>query len=196
MAEIVAIGTSWGGLHALSTIVAGLPASFPVPIVVVQHRSRDAEALLRELLQQHAALEVCEVEDKQPLVTGHVFVAPANYHLLVDRGFCSLVTDPPVRYSRPSIDVMLYSVADSYRSGAVGVVLTGANEDGAAGLRRIVDRGGRAIIQDPETAESPVMPRAAMRAVPEADVMPLEGIAEHLHRLSAPSGMAGARRGR
>ena len=123
MAEIVAIGTSWGGLHALSTIVAGLPASFPVPIVVVQHRSRDAEALLRELLQQHAALEVCEVEDKQPLVTGHVFVAPANYHLLVDRGFCSLVTDPPVRYSRPSIDVMLYSVADSYRSGPCGQAL-------------------------------------------------------------------------
>ena len=128
----MAIGTSWGGLHALSTIVAGLPATFPVPVVVVQHRSRDAEALLRELLQHHAALEVCEIEDKQPIVPGHVFVAPANYHVLVERGFCSLVTDPPVRYSRPSIDVMLYSVADSYRSGAVGVVLTGANEDGAA----------------------------------------------------------------
>ena len=196
MAEIVAIGTSWGGLHALSTIVAGLPASFPVPIVVVQHRSRDAEALLRELLQQHAALEVCEVEDKQPLVTGHVFVAPANYHLLVDRGFCSLVTDPPVRYSRPSIDVMLYSAADAYRAGAVGVVLTGANEDGAAGLRRIVDRGGHALVQDPQTAESPVMPRAARKAVPEAEVVPLEEIAPRLARLAAPSGVVGARRGR
>jgi len=178
--EIVVIGTSWGGLSAVSTVIAELPSTFALPLVVVQHRSPDAPGLLAELLQMRTRLKVIEVEDKQQVLPGHVFVAPPNYHLLFDRGVFSLTTDAPVRYSRPSIDVTLMSAADEYGRRAIGIVLTGANEDGALGLKRIADRGGYAIVQDPETAEGAMMPRAAWRLVPRARVLPLELISSHL----------------
>lgn len=197
MYEIVVIGTSWGGLNALSTVVAGLPATFALPIVVVQHRSPDAPGMLAELLQSRTRLTVVEVDDKAAFIGGHVYIAPANYHLLVEDGFFSLTTDAPVRYSRPSIDVMFASAADEYGRRAIGIVLTGANEDGALGLRRIADRGGYTIVQDPATAESPVMPRAALRLVPRARVVPLERIAGHLVTIAPPRppvrGRVGAR---
>src|SRR5215207_1534875 len=177
---MVVIGTSWGGLSAVSTVVADLPATFALPLVVVQHRSPDAPGLLAELLQSRTRLRVLEVEDKQPLLPGHVFIAPPNYHLLLDRGVFSLTTDAPVRYSRPSIDVTFTSAADEYGKRAIGIVLTGANEDGALGLKRIADRGGHTIVQDPATAESAVMPQAALRAVTRSRVLPLERIAGHL----------------
>ena len=180
MYEIVVIGTSWGGLSAVSTVIAELPSTFALPLVVVQHRSPDAPGLLAELLQMRTRLKVIEVEDKQQVLPGHVFVAPPNYHLLFDRGVFSLTTDAPVRYSRPSIDVTLMSAADEYGRRAIGIVLTGANEDGALGLKRIADRGGYAIVQDPETAEGAMMPRAAWRLVPRARVLPLELISSHL----------------
>jgi two-component system chemotaxis response regulator CheB len=178
--EIIVIGTSWGGLSALSVVIAALPSTFALPLVVVQHRSPDTAGFLAELLQTRTGLCVVEVDDKRPLAAGHVYIAPSNYHLLVERGFFSLNTDAPVRYSRPSIDVTFGSVADEYGRGAIGIVLTGANEDGALGLKRIADRGGHAIVQDPETAEGPIMPRAALRMVPRARVLPLERIASHL----------------
>jgi two-component system chemotaxis response regulator CheB len=184
--EIVVIGTSWGGLSALSTVVAGLPGTFALPIVVVQHRSPDAPGFLAELLQTRTKLSVVEVDDKRPITAGHVYVAPPNYHLLLERGFFSLTTDAPVRYSRPSIDVTFVSAADVFGRRTVGVVLTGANEDGALGLKRITDRGGYAIVQDPESAEGPMMPRAALRAVPTARVVPLERIASHLIGIAPP----------
>lgn len=186
MYEIVMIGTSWGGLNALSRVVAGLPATFALPIVIVQHRSPDAAGFLAELLQAHTGLCVVEVDDKQPIMAGHVYVAPANYHLLIEHGFFSLTTDAPVRYSRPSIDVTFVSAADEYGRRAVGVVLTGANEDGALGLKRVADRGGYAIVQDPETAEGATMPRAALRAVPKAQVVPLDRIANKLIAIAPP----------
>ena len=180
MYEIAVIGTSWGGLTAVSTVVEALPSTFALPLVVVQHRSPDAPGLLAELLQGRTRLRVIEVEDKQPVVPGHVFVAPPNYHLLFDRGALSLTTDSPVRYSRPSIDVTFGSAADEYGRRAIGIVLTGANEDGSLGLKRIADRGGYAIVQDPSTAESTVMPQSALRAVTNACVLPLDRIARHL----------------
>jgi two-component system chemotaxis response regulator CheB len=188
--ELVAIGTSWGGLHALSTLLGGLPAAWALPVVVVQHRARDTESLLGELLQARCRLPVREAEDKQPLAGGCVLLAPADYHLLVARGHCELSTDPLVRFSRPSIDVTMESVADSYGPRAIGIVLTGANEDGAAGLARIAARGGHAIVQDPATAEVRIMPDAARRAVPSAQVLPLEEIAPALLRLTAAPGAA------
>jgi two-component system chemotaxis response regulator CheB len=178
--EIIVIGTSWGGLSALSVIISALPSTFALPIVVVQHRSPDAAGFLAELLQGRTSLSVAEVDDKVAIAAGHVYVAPPNYHLLVERGFFSLTTDAPVRYSRPSIDVTFGSVADAYGRTAVGIVLTGANEDGALGLKRIAVRGGYAIVQDPETAEGAMMPRAAWRMVPRARVLPLELIPTHL----------------
>jgi two-component system, chemotaxis family, protein-glutamate methylesterase/glutaminase len=177
--RFVAVGVSAGGLNALQEIVAGLPADFGLPMAIVQHRARESE-LLCELLQDRTALRVVEVTDKEPVDAGTVYVAPPDYHLLVDDGFFSLSKDEPVRFSRPSIDVMFESAADVYGMDTIGVVLTGANADGAAGLRRIADAGGHAIVQDPTTAEVRVMPRNALRAVPDACVLPLEGIAAHL----------------
>ena len=181
-AELVVVGASWGGLHALGTIVAALPADFPLPVIIVQHRSRDSETLLEELLQDLTPLPVRQVDDKDPILGGHVYVAPADYHLLIDGEHFALTTDAPVRYSRPSIDVTFASAADHCGACATGVVLTGANEDGSEGLRRIVDRGGRGIIQDPREAEMPVMPTAAVAAVPEATVLRLADIGPALIR--------------
>jgi len=183
--DLVVVGTSWGGLAALRTLVAGLPDSFQMAVTLVQHRHKDSDHLLRTLLQERSALRVCEVEDKMPLEHGHIYVAPPDYHTLVEPGHFSLSTDAPVRYSRPSIDVTFSSAADSYTHRTVGIVLTGANADGADGLRRISDRGGLALIQDPETAESKPMPEAARRAVPRARVMSLDGIVDYLSTLPA-----------
>jgi two-component system chemotaxis response regulator CheB len=183
--SIVVVGTSWGGLNALRELVALLPADFRIPIVLVQHRHRQSDHLLSTFLQERTRLSVTEVEDKMPMEEKTLFVAPADYHLLVDRGFFTLSTEAPVRYSRPSIDVTFASAATSYGHRTVGIVLTGANADGAEGLRQISDRGGMAIVQDPATAESPTMPAAAAKAVARARVMPLAGIVAYLRELPA-----------
>lgn len=183
--DLVVVGTSWGGLAALRTLVTGLPESFSMAVVIVQHRHKDSDHLLRVLLQERSLLTVCEVEDKLPLKHGRVYVAPPDYHTLIEPGHFSLSTEAPVRYSRPSIDVTFGSAADSYGHRTVGVVLTGANADGAAGLRQISDRGGLAIVQDPKTAESRPMPEAAVRAVPRARVMPLAAIVDFVAGLPA-----------
>jgi two-component system, chemotaxis family, protein-glutamate methylesterase/glutaminase len=180
---MIAIGASWGGLKALRAIAHGLPAHFPVPVTFVQHRSKDSDAL-RELLQDCTSLIVCEVEDKQPIMGGYVYLAPSDYHLLVDGDVFSLSVDDPVRYSRPSIDVFFESVAERFGPESAGVILTGANDDGAIGLRRIATRGGVAIVQDPRTAESPIMPRAALRAVPKARTLSLERMTPYLVSLA------------
>jgi two-component system chemotaxis response regulator CheB len=184
--DLVVVGTSWGGLAALKTLVGALPASFRMAVTVVQHRHKDSDHVLRALLQERSPLIVCEVEDKMPLEEGHIYVAPPDYHTLIEPGHFALSTEAPVRFSRPSIDVTFNSAADAYGHRVVGVVMTGANTDGASGLRRISDLGGLAIIQDPKTSESPTMPEAAQKAVPRARVMPLPRIGEYL--ASLPSG--------
>lgn len=181
---IAVIGASWGGLAAVSQLLAALPAGFSIPLAIVQHRSSQADNLLASLLQDVTALRVVDVEDKEPLEAGSVYIAPANYHMLVENGYLSLNTDPQVRFSRPSIDVTFISAADTYRSRTLGVVLTGANDDGARGLAHIVKLGGRGIVQEPATAESPTMPLAARKAVPEAEVIDLSEIPARLIRLS------------
>lgn len=181
---IVVVGVSAGGLRALGILLSGLPATFPVPIAVVQHRAADS-VLLASLLQARAKLRVCEVEDKQPLEAGVVHLAPPDYHLLVDRGHFSLTKDAPVAFSRPSIDVLFISAADALGPGVIGVVLTGANRDGARGLARVAARGGHTVVQEPASAEVPTMPEAALQLVPGATVLPLEAIADHLSRTVA-----------
>jgi two-component system chemotaxis response regulator CheB len=183
--DLVVVGTSWGGLAALRTLVAGLPESFQMAVTLVQHRHKDSDHLLRTLLQERTALEVCEVEDKMPLQHGRIYVAPPDYHTLVEPGHFSLSTEAPVRYSRPSIDVTFLSAADSYAHRTVGIVLTGANGDGSEGLRRISDRGGMAIVQDPATAESALMPTSAVKAVPRARVMSLAEMVKFVSVLPA-----------
>lgn len=177
--RLIVVGVSAGGLFALRSLVSSLPAGFDIPIAVVQHRSKESEALC-DLLQECTRLNVGEANDKEPIVPGTVYVAPPDYHLLVEEGYLALSTDEPVRYSRPSIDVMFASAADAYGADVIGIVLTGANADGSRGLQKIVQRGGYAIVQDPSTAEVKVMPQSALKAVPGACVLPLERIGPHL----------------
>lgn len=186
--DLVLIGTSWGGLDALRVLLPGLPAAFPAAIVVVQHRSAESHpGALRELLGAVTPLVVCDGADKQPLAPGHVYLAPPDYHAHVEGDQLTLSTDGPVAHSRPSIDVLFESAAESHRDRCVGVVLTGANADGAAGLARIVELGGQAIVQDPEEAVRPEMPRAALEAVPGATVARLAEIPSRLVSLCAPA---------
>ena len=181
--EVVVVGTSWGGLAAIRQLITALPATFALPLIVVQHRHKDSDHLLNSLLQDRTPLCVTDIEDKAPIVGGNVYLAPADYHVLVDDGHFSLSTEEAVLFSRPSIDVTFTSVADTYGQHAVGVILTGANADGARGLRRLLDRGGLAFIQHPDTAESAIMPAAAIRAVPEARVLTSPEIAAALASL-------------
>ena len=186
-AELVVIGGSWGGMNAARVVLQALPATFDAPVLVVLHRHRHSgDELLERILGTGVERELCEVDDKTPLRDGCVFVAPADYHLLVENGHVALSTDAPVNFSRPSIDVACESAADDYGPGLVAVVLTGANEDGAAGVRRVLDRGGRVVIQEPEDAERPEMPKAALAAAgTAAHVAPLAGIAPLLCDLVA-----------
>ena len=184
IADLVVIGVSAGGLNALTIVLNALPAEFPMAIVIVQHRSRDSDALC-EVLQRGCALRVHEASDKAPTEPGNVYVAPPDYHLFIDEDGMSLSVDAPELYSRPSIDVAFESAADARGPAVVGVVMTGANHDGSRGLRRIVDRGGMAIVQDPATAEVAVMPAAALAAVPEATVATIEELPQLLVDLAA-----------
>jgi two-component system, chemotaxis family, protein-glutamate methylesterase/glutaminase len=183
--DIVAIGASWGGLHAIGTVLSGLGPGFGAPVVVAQHRSpTEDQSLLPELLAGRCGLSVIDGEDKAPLVPGQVIVAPAGYHLLVEDGCVELSCEDLVQFSRPSIDVLFDSVAEAFGPRAVGVVLTGANADGAHGLAEIARRGGHTVVQDPATSERPEMPLAALRAVEPDAVLPLDEIAGHLELLA------------
>ncbi|MCU1448373.1 MAG: CheB methylesterase, partial [Acidimicrobiales bacterium] len=178
--SVVAVGASWCGIHALGVLLEDLPSYFGPAVVVAQHRGTDGPAHLAEALAKRAVLPVTEASDKDALEPGHVYIAPAGYHLLVERGSLALSTDEPERFSRPSIDVLFESVADSYRDEAVGIVLTGTSEDGAAGLGRIRRRGGVTIAQDPTTAARRRMPDAAIAAGGVQRVLRLEEIAKFL----------------
>lgn len=190
---LVAIGASWGGLHAIEVVLGALPPDFGAPVVIAQHRQADSnEGVLVRLLDARCELTVCEADDKQALRPGVVLVAPADYHLLVEEGAVALSVDEPLNYSRPSIDILLSSAADAYGARVAGVVLTGANSDGALGLTQIAERGGTAIVQDPETAERREMPDAALWATPDARVLALEEIGPLLTELVAPAVESGS----
>jgi len=186
--EIIVIGCSLGGMHALETIFTALPRNFCVPIAVVQHRHRASNETLPSHFRRISRLPVVDVEDKQWIRPGTVYLAPANYHLLVERGEFSLSVDEKVRYSRPSVDVLFQSAADAYGDRVIAVVLTGANDDGAEGVKRVKARGGIVIVQDPDTAEAPEMPRAAIAAAPVDQILRLDQIASYLvDRCTVPS---------
>ncbi|HUR84964.1 MAG TPA: chemotaxis protein CheB [Solirubrobacteraceae bacterium] len=183
--ELVAIGASWGGLHAVEHVLETLPEDFGAAVVIAQHRRADSQdGRLTALLDARCALTVREADDKQALQPGCVLIAPADYHLLVEPGSVALSVDPQVHFSRPSIDVLFASAADAYGDRAAGVVLTGANADGAEGLARIAARGGPTIVQDPETALRREMPDAALAAVPGAQVVAVEDIGVLLAELA------------
>lgn len=181
--EIVVVGTSVGGLRALPVLLSGLSAEFPVPVVLVQHRGKDAESGLCEFLNRNSNLPVTEPEDKEPLLRGHAYLAPRDYHLLIAEGSFALSTDPPVIFARPSIDVLFESAADEYEDRAIGVILTGANQDGARGLAKIKSRGGLAVVEDPVAAARAEMPQAAIHVTNVDWILPLTEIAPRLAKL-------------
>lgn len=184
---IVVVGTSYGGVSALQALLPGLSPEFSLPVVVVQHRIKDADDGLCEFLRGHSPLPLVEPNDKEEIAAGRVYLAPRDYHLLVERDRFALSTEHAVSFARPSIDVLFESAADAYRERAVGVILTGANRDGARGLARIKSFGGRAVVQDPQDAASRAMPEAALAAAEIDAVLPLAAIAPFLNELCHPS---------
>jgi len=186
--ELVVIGASWGGLKAIEILLSGLPQNFSLAIAIAQHRQKNTGDLLSQLLQQHSLLPVLEVEDKQAIAPGHIYLAPADYHLLVEPGNFALSTEAPVLYSRPSIDLLFESAADAYTNRSIGVILTGANQDGSQGLAALKRRGGIAIVQEPTEAESSFMPTAAIAATSIDYILPLTKIASCLMQLADSKG--------
>ena len=185
--ELIVMGASLGGLNAVGEILKALPAGFPVPIAVTMHRYRTSNEALPQLLERNSNLKVIDADDKTPIRPGVVCIAPANYHLLVEPGVLNLSVDEAVSWSRPSIDVLFESAADAYRGHVVGVLLTGANSDGARGAARIKAVGGFVIVQDPNTAEAPAMPEAAIRQTRVDRILPLDRIGPFLVELCRAS---------
>jgi two-component system chemotaxis response regulator CheB len=159
-----------------------LPANFPLPVVIVQHRGTSENGLC-EYLAGSSSLPVTEPEDKEPVMSGRVYLAPRDYHLLIENRSFALSVDHAVAYARPSIDVLFECVADDYGDKAVGVILTGANTDGARGLAKIRSVGGVTLVENPESAARNEMPRAALAQFKPDWVLPLEEIAPCLNKL-------------
>lgn len=182
--RIIVIGASLGGMAALRLVLKALPKDFTVPVAVVLHRAGGHQGMAVNALQMSCALRVLEIEDKQPVLSGHVFIGPANYHVLVEDDHFALSVDEAVNYARPSIDVLFESAADSFGGQVIGVILTGASADGAQGLAAIKEKGGMAVVQDPGTADAPTMPEAAIAASTVDLILPLPGIGPFLTRIA------------
>ncbi len=172
--DAIVIGASAGGVDALSTVLPALPARLAACVLVVLHLPRQRPSLLADIFAPKCALPVHEAHDKETPLPGHIYLAPPDYHLLVDAGpALALSIDPPVRFSRPSIDVLFESAADVYRERLLGVVLTGANADGADGLAAVLRAGGQGWVQAPGDAHVSAMPEAALRRSPGAETADL-----------------------
>lgn len=179
------MGCSAGGIDALRTVLAGLPAAFPLPVVIVSHTGPTVDSLLPEVLRPVCPLPVDEASERCPVVARRVHVAPPGYHLLIEADHTfALSVDAKVRNVRPAIDVLFASAADAYGDGLICVVMTGANDDGSRGLAAVKAKGGFAIVQDPETAFARAMPEAAIATGRVDRVVPLGAIAAELASLA------------
>lgn len=181
----VLIGVSLGGLRILKKILPALPSDFPIPIIIIQHLDESSSNIWIELIDNLCALKVTEAEEKEKIQKGNVYIAPANYHLLIenDETFSLAVTER-VNFARPSIDVTFECAAEVFGPHMIGMVLTGLNADGAIGLKKVKELGGIAIVQDPSDAEAPEMPKNALKKTKADYVVPAEEIAGLLMKLS------------
>ncbi len=187
--DAVVIGVSAGGLAALGEILPQLDKRIPVPIFIVQHVSPDSDNFMPTHFDSHCHVSVKEGEDKEPPEKGTVYFAPPNYHLLVElEKTLALSVEERVNYSRPSVDVLFDTAAEAYGDKLIGIILTGANSDGALGLRKIKQFGGLTIVQSPETAEADSMPRAAIEATDVDHLLPLSEIGVFLNSLLMDKG--------
>jgi two-component system, chemotaxis family, protein-glutamate methylesterase/glutaminase len=187
--QAIVIGGSAGALEALNCVLPALPHGFTLPIAVVLHLLPGRPSGLAPVLQDRSKLLVKEADDKEPIVGGTVYLGSPNYHLLIEKERCfSLSVDEPVLFSRPSIDVLFESAADAYGPGLIGVLLSGANEDGARGLARIHEAGGVALVQAPDSAATRAMPEAAIARTRVDGVLPPAELGRILAHLGAPAG--------
>jgi two-component system chemotaxis response regulator CheB len=185
--QAIALGASAGGVSALLAVFQALPPTFRIPLVCVLHLPDDRHSHLAEVFARRLKRPVREARDKEDIAPGSIYVAGPGYHLSVERDHSlSLSQEERVHFSRPSIDVLFESAADAYGPGLLGVLLTGANEDGARGLASIKRQGGRTIIQDPHEAQVSTMPRAALALHQPDYILPLNGIGQLLASLEAP----------
>ncbi len=185
--EAIVIGVSSGGMTALKFIFSALPANFSIPIIIVQHISVHSDNEWINLLNDKSNLAIKEADEKEKITTGNVYIAPSNYHLMIERDKTfSLSIDERVNFARPSIDVLFESAAEAYKNKLIGIVLTGSNSDGTKGIMRIKANGGLAIIQDPKTAESSTMPASAIAAIQPDYILSLEKIVELLIKIDKP----------
>ncbi len=165
MYSAIIIGGSAGSFKIISRIVTALPGNFPIPIIVCMHRLRNVKTNIADTFFNKSRIKICEPADKDPIKSAVVYIAPANYHLLIEEGnFFSLSKSEPVHYSRPSIDVTMKSAAAIYKENIVGILISGANSDGAEGMITIHKSGGKTIVQDPNEAEIPTMPESAIHS--------------------------------
>jgi len=183
--EAVVIGVSAGGMEALRKIIPELPPDYPIPIIVVQHLHPSSDDFMAQDLDKRCSLKVKQADEKEQIRSGYVYIAPPNYHLLIekDRTFSLSVSDL-VNYARPAIDVLFESASDVYRDRLACIVLTGANKDGTSGAKRIKENGGIVIAQDPETAEVETMPKSVIDAGMVDLILPLDKIADFLKDLA------------
>lgn len=190
----IVIGASAGGVEVLGRLLPALPATLAAAVFVVLHQPPDRPSVLVDIFRDRCAVKVCEAEDKQPVQAGTVYFAPPNYHLLVESGpRIALSVDDLVQFSRPSIDVLFQSAADAYGERLLAILLTGWNEDGAAGIKAVHAAGGITVVQDPDTAEAAAMPRAAIRQVQPHFVLDTAAIEQLLRGLAAaPSAFSGS----
>ncbi len=179
------IGVSAGGLTALTEILPRFNIEMTLPVMIVQHQRADSDDFLVRYFDRLCRHSVREVEDKMPVESGTIYFAPVNYHLLVEPDqTLSLSTEARVNYSRPSIDVLFESAADTYTERLIGIILTGANQDGTHGAARIKELGGLIIVQDPETAEAETMPMSVIKHVQVDHILPLNRIGDFVNRLN------------
>jgi two-component system chemotaxis response regulator CheB len=183
--KAIVIGISTGGVGTLKALLGALPKDFPLPILIVQHLCPDSGDAMAVFLDELCAMHVKEADEQERPTGGWVYLAPANYHLMVEPdGRLGLSTDPPVNFSRPSVDVLFETAAEAFGEGLIGVVLTGAGIDGSRGLKRIKDKGGVAVVQDPDDAAADSMPRHAMAAVHPDHVVTLSTLPQLFINLS------------
>jgi len=181
MFEAIVIGTSAGGLKALISVLGALPSEFPLPIIIVQHLHPHSDSYLAQILDAKCQLKVKQADEKESITAGVVYIAPPNYHLLIeeDRSF-SLTCEEPVNFARPSVDVLFETAIYAYRDKLIGIILTGANNDGSQGVKKIKQIGGYVIVQAPATAEADAMPKAAIAATQVDKILPITQIGPYL----------------
>ncbi|MCF8230105.1 MAG: chemotaxis protein CheB [Bacteroidales bacterium] len=184
MFEAVVIGASAGGLNAFKTFLPKLEKNFSLPLMLVQHISPQSDNYMTTHLDKLCKIKVKEAEEKETIKKGTAYFSPPNFHMLIEEDkSISFSVENKVNYARPSIDVLFETASYAYKNKLIGIILTGANNDGAAGLKKIQELGGFTIVQDPEEAEVDTMPLSAIKIMKPDKILKLKEIADFLNKI-------------